>query len=43
MHHQYSWFRLDDTRIHWFDLSVAGFAEIREQVEKFLAGGDGME
>jgi tRNA dimethylallyltransferase len=36
VHHQYSWFRLDDARICWFDLTTAGYAEIRDAVERFL-------
>jgi tRNA dimethylallyltransferase len=34
---QYAWFRLDDPAIHWFDLSVAGYPEIRRLVSEFLA------
>jgi tRNA dimethylallyltransferase len=37
VHHQYSWFRLDDTRIRWFDLSTARYEEIRDTVAKFLS------
>ena len=37
VHHQYSWFRLDDTRICWFDLSTAKYADIRETVARFLS------
>lgn len=37
VHHQYSWFRLDDTRIRWFDLSTAKYEEIREVVADFLS------
>ncbi len=36
VHHQYSWFRLDDPRIRWFDLSLAGYEEIRKAVAQFL-------
>lgn len=36
VHHQYSWFRLGDERIQWFDVSVDRYAEIRAEVEKFL-------
>ncbi len=36
VHHQYSWFRLDDPRIHWFDLSTAKDADIREMVARFV-------
>ena len=37
VHHQYSWFRLDDARICWFDLSIASYADIRETVVRFLS------
>jgi tRNA dimethylallyltransferase len=37
VHHQYSWFRLDDARICWFDLSTAKYADIRETVARFLS------
>lgn len=37
VHHQYSWFRLDDARICWFDLSVATDADVRARVAQFLA------
>lgn len=36
VHHQYSWFRLDDPRIKWFDVSIARYAEIRTVVAEFL-------
>jgi len=36
VHHQYSWFRLNDERIQWFDVTIASFASLREAVEKFL-------
>ncbi|MBI3740547.1 MAG: tRNA (adenosine(37)-N6)-dimethylallyltransferase MiaA [Chloroflexi bacterium] len=36
VHHQYSWFRLDDVRICWFDVSEDRYAEIREAVTRFL-------
>ncbi|MBI3538586.1 MAG: tRNA (adenosine(37)-N6)-dimethylallyltransferase MiaA, partial [Chloroflexi bacterium] len=36
VHHQYSWFRLDDARICWFDVSENRYAEIREAVTRFL-------
>lgn len=39
VHHQYSWFRLDDVRIRWFDVSTPRYAEIRGAVAKFLRGG----
>lgn len=38
VHHQYSWFRLDDARIRWFDLSINQDAAIRENVARFLRG-----
>lgn len=37
VHHQYSWFRLDDTRIKWFDVSEDRFAEIQAETAQFLA------
>lgn len=43
VHHQYSWFRLDDARIRWFDSSIADDAEIRAAVAAFLSGGDAMK
>ena len=36
VHHQYSWFRLGDTRIHWFDLAVAQYEAIRDRVAQHL-------
>ncbi len=36
VHHQYSWFRLEDSRIKWFDVSVVGYEKIRELVARFL-------
>lgn len=36
VHHQYSWFRLDDPRIQWFDVSATPYADIRAVVERFL-------
>lgn len=36
VHHQYSWFRLDDARIHWFDMSAARYEDIRDSVAAFL-------
>jgi len=38
VHHQYSWFRLDDERIHWFDVSSPRDAEIAELVARHLRG-----
>ena len=48
VHHQYSWFRLDDVRMHWFDLSTTPAAAIGEIVARFLRGdaldeSDGLE
>jgi tRNA dimethylallyltransferase len=37
VHHQYSWFRLDDLRIKWFDVSVTSYNTIRQAVANFLA------
>ncbi len=36
VHHQYSWFRPDDPRIRWFDLSQASYDTVRLAVAKFL-------
>ncbi len=36
VHHQYSWFRPDDVRIRWFDLSQATYEDIRKVVSEFL-------
>ena len=38
VHHQYSWFRLDDVRIRWFDPATASEAVISEMVGQFLRG-----
>ncbi len=40
VHHQYSWFRLDDPRIRWFDVSHDPFEAIRDLVAQFLHAGD---
>jgi len=34
--HQYNWFRLDDSRIHWFDVGVASFEQIVSVVQKLI-------
>jgi tRNA dimethylallyltransferase len=34
--HQYAWFRLNDERIHWFDIQKATGAEITGVVDEFL-------
>lgn len=36
VHHQYTWFRLNDERIHWFDVSTEPSEKIRETVRQFL-------
>jgi len=36
VHHQYSWFRLDDVRIRWFDLALVGHDEICATIVEFL-------
>jgi tRNA dimethylallyltransferase len=33
---QYTWFRLDDARIHWFDVEVNSPEEIEAVVQKFV-------
>ena len=37
--HQYSWFRLKDEHIHWFDVQIEPEAEIRGLVSKFIGTG----
>lgn len=37
VHHQYSWFRLDDTRIRWFDATTNCYQEIRAAVAEHLS------
>jgi tRNA dimethylallyltransferase len=37
VHHQYTWFRLNDERIHWFDVSTDSIEKIRETVRQFLS------
>jgi tRNA dimethylallyltransferase len=37
--HQYSWFRLKDERIHWFDVRGEVEPEIRNLVAKVMEGG----
>jgi len=37
VHHQYTWFRLDDPRIRWYNLAESGEDEIRVLVTEFLA------
>jgi tRNA dimethylallyltransferase len=41
VHHQYSWFRLDDVRIRWFELSSAPDAAICDLIARFLRGESG--
>jgi len=36
--HQYAWFRLDDERIHWFDIAQVQEAEIEALVSGFREG-----
>jgi tRNA dimethylallyltransferase len=38
---QYSWFRLDDPAIHWFDASGEFYSELHESVIDFLAKDSG--
>lgn len=40
VHHQYSWFHLDDERIHWFDVSSPHELAIQELVARHLHGTD---
>ncbi len=37
--HQYSWFRLKDERIHWFDVQEATGVDIRALVSEFIGAG----
>jgi tRNA dimethylallyltransferase len=37
--HQYNWFRLQDERIHWFDVSSDNRKSIPDLIRRFLAGG----
>jgi tRNA dimethylallyltransferase len=37
---QYTWFRLEDTRIHWFDLQRTTDAQIMGPLNKFLRGSN---
>ncbi len=37
---QYTWFRLDDPRIRWFDVEEVGYGEIAVFVESWLAEGE---
>lgn len=34
--HQYTWFRLDDPRIRWFDLELASAADVIEEIRRWL-------
>ena len=34
--HQYTWFRLNNTRIHWFDIMNQTESEIEAAVSKFM-------
>jgi tRNA dimethylallyltransferase len=36
VHHQYTWFRLNDPRIEWFDISTDMTEAIRQTVRRFL-------
>jgi tRNA dimethylallyltransferase len=36
VHHQYTWFRLDDPRIRWFDVSTDASEQIRATAREFL-------
>ena len=35
--HQYNWFRLNDPRIHWFDMTTDCYQEIETLVKQFIA------
>jgi tRNA dimethylallyltransferase len=34
--HQYAWFRMDDTRIHWFDIERQGVSDIEKILAEYL-------
>jgi tRNA dimethylallyltransferase len=36
VHHQYSWFRLNDERIQWFDVASIPIEKIRDVIARFL-------
>jgi len=36
--HQYNWFRLDDDRIKWFDISDKAESEIKTRLDEFIKG-----
>jgi len=38
--HQYTWFRLEDDRIHWFDISGQADSEIKTTLAKFTRRGN---
>jgi tRNA dimethylallyltransferase len=40
VHRQYSWFRLNDPRIHWYQAEPCPLSEITATVEGFLAGNE---
>ena len=40
---QATWFRLDDPRIHWFDLESVGVDQIATQVKRWLKGPEGID
>jgi len=40
VHHQYSWFRLNDRRIHWYQAEPSPFADVAAVVEDFLAANE---
>jgi len=35
--HQYAWFRLSDSRIHWFDVSEMAGSSIQSLIQRFVA------
>jgi tRNA dimethylallyltransferase len=35
--HQYAWFRLNDEKIHWFDIEKTKNSEIEKTLKEFLA------
>ena len=37
---QHNWFRLEDPRIHWYDMTTSPYADIEQLVSGFVAGND---
>ena len=39
---QYNWFRLNDKRIHWFEIGKGMEGDIHRLVQRFMANQDGL-